>query len=428
MDVRATTVPLSLHGQVTPGGRLSPPRPTGRIGRGPLRGHEIAMTQADLIIVGASTRAAAYSARRAGFHPWCVDLFADRDLASIAPVHRLGRADYPHGLIALVRDHAPQAPLIYTGGLENHPQAYLDLARQRSVWGYLHPDPLQGDSIRNPAFVADVCARAGIAHPRWRADSRDLPIDGSWLAKPRRSSGGAGISPWRGQPLDDESKYFFQQRIEGPSLAATYVAGGEHTRLLGVTRQLVGEPWLHAPGPFAYSGSITLDPGESPTSINAQLVHIGITLAKADHFLRGLFGVDGVVANGVFHVIEVNPRYTASVEVLELATGQALLIEHARAFGSELAAHAISLPTKETGKAVYYAPTRMRFPNSDAFAPDSWGCPGYADVPEPGTVIQSGDPVLTILAHGPKVEDTLRRQAAELDALLPRIEHPPSVG
>ena len=31
-----------------------------------------------LLLFGASTRAAAFSALRAGLKPWCVDLFADR--------------------------------------------------------------------------------------------------------------------------------------------------------------------------------------------------------------------------------------------------------------------------------------------------------------------------------------------------------------
>jgi uncharacterized protein len=376
------------------------------------------MPQADLIIVGASTRAAAYSARRAGFQPWCVDLFANRDLAAIAPVHRINREYYPQGLVALVRDHAPDVPLIFTGGLENHPHVYLEFARHRTVWGYLHPDPFQGDSVRNPAFLAEVCARAGNAHPRWQTDGKDLPTDGTWLVKPRRSSGGTGISPWRGQPLDVVSKYFFQQRVEGPSLAATYVADGEHTRLLGMTRQLVGKPWVHAPGPFAYSGSLTIAASELGTSMEDQLHHIGDALAKADPFLRGLFGVDGIVANGAFHVIEVNPRYTASVEVLELASGQAFLVEHAQAFGKALAAPAVPHEPKEIGKAVYYALTSVCFPTSDAFARGSWGCPGYADVPAPGTVIHPGEPVVTILADGPQVEVALRRQAAELDAHL----------
>ena len=42
-------------------------------------------------LVGASTRAAAFSALRAGLTPFCWDLFADTDLAAVADVEKLSR-------------------------------------------------------------------------------------------------------------------------------------------------------------------------------------------------------------------------------------------------------------------------------------------------------------------------------------------------
>src|SRR5262249_25634739 len=48
--------------------------------------------------------------------------------------------------------------------------------------------------------------------------------------------------------------------------------------------------------------------------------------------LRGLFGVDFVLEGGRPWVVEVNPRYTASVEILELAGHRSFLREHAAAF------------------------------------------------------------------------------------------------
>ena len=45
-----------------------------------------------LLIVGGSTRAAAFSALRAGLRPWCADLFADLDLQQRLPSARAGSA------------------------------------------------------------------------------------------------------------------------------------------------------------------------------------------------------------------------------------------------------------------------------------------------------------------------------------------------
>ena len=47
--------------------------------------------------------------------------------------------------------------------------------------------------------------------------------------------------------------------------------------------------------------------------------------------LVGLFGVDHVLQNDEPWVVEINPRYTASVEILELAVGRSLLAEHVSA-------------------------------------------------------------------------------------------------
>src|ERR1051325_6805760 len=87
---------------------------------------------AHVIILGASTRAAAFSAARAGLSPWCVDLFADADLSRRFPVRKVPLADYPHALLAALND-APPGPVIYTGGLENHPSLLERIARP--LWG-----------------------------------------------------------------------------------------------------------------------------------------------------------------------------------------------------------------------------------------------------------------------------------------------------
>ena len=58
------------------------------------------MNDKRLLIVGASVRAAAFSARRSGFDPECADLFADADLSvglyfpTIVTRLGIGRTDF----------------------------------------------------------------------------------------------------------------------------------------------------------------------------------------------------------------------------------------------------------------------------------------------------------------------------------------------
>src|SRR5437660_693977 len=86
-----------------------------------------------LLIVGASARAAAFSALRAGLEPWCLDQFADADLCARCPAVLVRPRLYPRGLVALARK-APPGPWLYTGGLENRPRLVRRLTRERPLW------------------------------------------------------------------------------------------------------------------------------------------------------------------------------------------------------------------------------------------------------------------------------------------------------
>src|SRR5688572_27693749 len=88
-----------------------------------------------LTILGASARAAAASAIRAGFIPWTADLFADRDLREMVPdAIRCPSEKYPVGLLDILKE-APDAPWMYTGALENSPNLIRKLMEIRPLWG-----------------------------------------------------------------------------------------------------------------------------------------------------------------------------------------------------------------------------------------------------------------------------------------------------
>src|SRR5205085_1119619 len=113
-------------------------------------------------------------------------------------------------------------------------------------------------------------------------------------------------------------RHYLQEFRAGESQSGVFAATDAGTCLLGVSRQLVGESWLHAP-PFGYCGNIgPLDIGAAE---RGAWLRLGRTVA-AFAGLRGVFGIDASVDDGVPWPVEVNPRYTASVEVLEYARQQ----------------------------------------------------------------------------------------------------------
>ena len=151
------------------------------------------MTKKEVIIVGASVRAAAESAAAAGYHVHAFDLFADEDLARVAATTQLVD-DYPQGLIRALEAAPSNAPWCYTGGIENYPELIAQLCQRR---------PLLGNSaaivnrVREPAWLAEVAARAGWQMPKTLtspaqatfANRTDTAADSAFAASVQRAPG-----------------------------------------------------------------------------------------------------------------------------------------------------------------------------------------------------------------------------------------------
>jgi predicted ATP-grasp superfamily ATP-dependent carboligase len=315
---------------------------------------------------------------------------------------------------------------MYTGALENHRDLVRRLERLRPLWGN---GAAVLAAVRSPRRVADILTAVDLPCPLVRLPP-DLPPDrGRWLLKPQAGAAGVGIRSWNGQALPESRRHkvYLQEFIEGENGSALFLATGQgnhgdqgETRLLGITRQLVGEVWLGA-GPFRYCGSI--GPLSGADTTRETLERLGTVLADATG-LRGLFGVDFVLREGVPWPVEVNPRYTASVEVLEYGTGLRALAPHHRVFGS---ATTVSVEGEVVGKAILFARSPLRFPEDGPWmaalrsSASIEEMPAFADIPPAGQVIEAGRPVLTFFARAGGVTEcleALRRIAADLDARL----------
>ena len=366
-----------------------------------------------IAIVGASVRAAAFSALRAGLVPVGIDRFADWDLRLRVSTLRLD--DYPNGIESAIARCCVDA-WMYTGGIENYPELVDRLAKNGTLWGN-SASALKG--VRDPFQWARAFAEAAIACPWPQARAEGLPHDGSWLIKPLRGSGGAGIRPWRGQSPPARGKgveYYFQPRIVGTPCSAVFVGAAGRAVLLGATRQLMGGAWSGA-SEFAYAGSI--GPLKLSRQKEEQWQRIGNCLARR-FALVGLFGVDAIDDGSTVWPVEVNPRYTASVEVLERAIGFQAVQLHAEACCRGTLAEP-QAPSSDhcVGKAILYAPTDLvvsaRFFFWARQRAEAWPWPDLADVPDVGAVIRRGQPVATFFAEASDESATQHALRARLD-------------
>ena len=345
----------------------------------------------NLLILGASARAAAGSARRIGLHPTCLDLFGDADLPCSSPPIRVDPSDYPDGLARLA-EALPPMPWLYTGAIENRPDLVDRVSARHRLLGN---DGATLRAVRDPLALGLAARDAGVEFPNVRLDPAGLPVDGSWLRKPLASGGGRGIRPWRGVGVERRGECYFQERATGLPLSVLFVGQGSTALCLGITRQFVGKGGNR----FAYRGSLAPWPVDRDTL--ARVVRLGDALATR-HGLRGLFGVDLVLGQGHAWPIEVNPRYTASVEVLEWALGRSLLAEHLGAWGMSVdgPSHPPS-PAPFMAKAILFASQPTVWQSGDPwFGDDPWAFPEIADVPHPGTRFHPGEPILSVFAGG----------------------------
>lgn len=182
--------------------------------------------------------------------------------------------------------------------------------------------------------------------------------------------------------------------------------------LIGLTEQINGDETAAAPTRFAYCGNIA--PVTLPADATQTVQRIGEVLAEKLG-QRGIFGVDFIWDGSTPWVVEVNPRYTASCELLELALGRALLRDHWLAWLPNEELPPLPEPPRSRpgviGKLILYARTAVTAPDLSGFLkPRSpWTVPFLADIPRCGARFSPGDPVCTVFATG-KTPDDCRRK------------------
>ncbi|MEX2523403.1 MAG: ATP-grasp domain-containing protein [Gammaproteobacteria bacterium] len=365
-----------------------------------------------LLITGASARAAAFSAVRAGFVPYWIDEFGDADLAESFIGVKVPPDDYPGGIPQAARS-LPAMPFLYTGAMENHLNVIDALSRDRELLGN---DSGVCRPVRDPFLLRDCLRDAGLAFATVAMKSSGN--EAGWLCKSWSSSGGLGIHFHNGNGAVPAGHYL-QAFIQGRSVSAVYIGDGRGAQLAGVTRQLVGKAAFHA-ARFSYCGSIGPLPLTETEKEEWQC--IGDTLAGT-FGLRGLFGVDAIQRDEGITPLEVNPRYTASVEVVEAGTGLALIGCHVEACRGRLRMSE-SKNNGLHGKCYLFAPRRLHVTGDLRAAPMPCELDSVtlADVPVPGTVIESGAPILSLHTSGRDQLDCLQRLSGKAAAIIEKLQ------
>jgi uncharacterized protein len=363
-----------------------------------------------VLIAGLTARAIAESARRAGYEPLTVDFFGDLDTKRLGPNVSLRERGQPYSAGALLeaaRDVSADA-VAYVGGLENHPGIVAALAAGRTLLGN-PPEVLA--RVRDPQAVFAFLRGRGFVVPETRGRIAPRPRRGRWLRKPERGGGGQGVRFWDGRRLG--AGQLLQEFIDGWSASLAFVADGRRALVLGWTRQ------RHAAPGFRYAGNVL--PLDGPRAAFDEASAVASALTE-EFGLRGLNGIDFVLHAGRPVVLEVNPRYTASMELIERAAGTPVFGLHVAALTGTLPPAPPPIGPGYWGKAIVYA-DRPRI----APATGAWIRRGVRDVPIPGSAFTRGQPICTVFAHArsaAQCETALERRGETLRRACPPAPRP----
>ncbi|MEJ0050781.1 MAG: ATP-grasp domain-containing protein [Methylovirgula sp.] len=337
-----------------------------------------------ILIAAASGRALAAAARLSGYRPRVVDFFDDDDTRALAsatasiadPAQGFTDDDLISRLRELARGETPIG-LVYGSGFEDRPEILAALAKEFLVFGNNAPNVARA---KDPRELAALCRELDIPHPEIRFD---LPGDPEhWLIKRQGGGGGIHIRP-ADAPL--EAGDYYQRRVPGAPVSVLLLADGHSAQILGTSSQWTAEsPNL----PYRFGGAV-----RPALGANAQLAAMSEAGQKIVVAL-GLVGLNSVdflaEANG-FHLLEVNPRPGATLDIFMDRDG-ALFDAHLAACRGHLPRQPLVF-TKAAATAIAYAPREL--PSMPRLAWPDW----CKDRQRPGTFLRAGDPVCTLSAE-----------------------------
>lgn len=388
-------------------------------------------------MAGLSARLLAQSAMRAGLRVAALDIFGDRDTRAAAELWcDIGSGD---GALTIDRERLIAALqrvarlphfLGWIGGSGLEP-LIAQLCDAPGLPRFIGNTVQASAAVREPRRFFALLDELRIPHP---AVSFTRPaVAESWLFKHADGCGGTHIKPAAALGTDtvsasgsrgsDGSRGYYERIGRGRSLSTLFIAAQGRAQLVGFAEQLtctVGElSYVHA-------GSI--GPVDLPPQIAAR-VRAAVDAVCARTGLTGLNSCDFLLDGDEFQLLEINARPSSTMALYETTSPDAwpdgLLACHLDAcrFGRLPSSASVALanqPRWRAGQRVLFAPTP--FTVSAGFSDACLHDPQCRDVPMPGTRIDAGQPVCTLLVRAASMDAVRRALDAQRELVLQRIE------
>lgn len=329
-----------------------------------------------LAILSHSARIYTQIAQQEGFRVLAVDAFSDADTrqAAQAVYQWPGLCEQPPGdnragLFAALDAFQPEAVLVGSG-FEADLASYHALFERYVVLGNL---PETVGRVKNPQWLKACCDALRVQSPPIAVTQ---PATGQWLYKQAGQCGGSHVQHWR-RGMGEVEHGYWQALQPGQAIGILFLAHAQSATLIGVhtLRQRAGS--------YVYAGATRLHDDYLHVAANTLLQALVPALG-----LVGINSIDTIWHEGRLHVIEVNPRLSAS---MRLYMGQPLMQAHLDSCLNKVVP-VLQQPKDAASHCIMYA--RQTIDVSQLSFPD-W----LEDRPGGGN-ITAGQPVCSIYAKG----------------------------
>jgi len=407
-----------------------------------------------VLIAAYSGRALAASARRGGYAPLVADFFGDDDTLAASRAHVRLCSGFDRGIdadeldaaFAKLADGSAPAGFVCGTGFEDRTRV---IARLAARWPLIGNAPAVIERVKDPELFAALCRACGVLHPETRCSQPDDPQ--GWLVKrvggaggthisvlhstsPRlrgevvaRSATGEGALPqaWcepresltptlspqagRGRSgCSDMDGRYFQRHVGGWPVSALVLADGRRAMVLGFSIQWAEPTPRH---PYRYAGAAR--PAPIAPAIAEAMTEVVQRLC-AELTLVGLNSFDFLLDGASFHLLEINPRPGATMDIFEPEEGS-LFALHVAACGGAVPDRAPSYAAAKAGAILYADRTIAAMP---AFEWPDW----TADRPAAGSCVPAQTPICTVMASASSAASARRRVAERSRRLLAELD------
>ncbi|WP_027798152.1 ATP-grasp domain-containing protein [Paraburkholderia dilworthii] len=375
-------------------------------------------------VAGLSARMLAQSAARAGLRVVALDVFGDRDTREASELwFDIGGGplsiDAARLTDALERSARLPGMIGWIDGSGLEPFV-AQLCSAPALPRFIGNPVDTSAAVRDPRRFFALLDEIQIPHPPVAFMRPAAPR--GWLMKRADGCGGTHVEPLAAlAPFADThvpAQVYFQRQSRGRAMSALFIAARGGARVLGFAQQLTCRMGSL---PFVHAGSI--GPIDLSPAVEVR-VRAAIAALCARVGLTGINSCDFLLDGDSFELLEINTRPSSTITLYETASPDAwprgLVASHIDAcrHGRLPAQHAPA--TWRAGQQVLFAP--HPFVVSQAFSDACMRDPRCRDVPMPGTSVEAGQPVCTLLVRAASLDAVRQTLDAQHTLVLQRIE------